>query len=69
MYKQFSLFYHYNQPISSSSEVNGKVGRAGYFSLFALLVSCDCFVALSNGGMGCHAVCDKCIYGSYSPAF
>ena len=48
MYKKFNLFYHFNQPITSSSEVNGRVGRVGNFSLFVLLVSCDCycFVAL-----------------------
>ena len=69
MYKQFYSSFYYNQPISSSSEVNGRVGRAGYFSLFVLLVSCDCFVALPQSGMGCHAVCDCCISRSYALAF
>ena len=32
--------------------------RAGCFTLFVFLVSCDCCVALSHNAMGLSAVCD-----------
>ena len=58
MYKQLNLSYHYNHHHHLKS-MDG-VGRAGYFSLFVLIVSCDFngFVDLLHGGIGCHAVCD-----------
>ena len=36
--------------------------RAGYFTLFVFLVSCDCYVALPHGVVGWSAVCDCSIY-------
>ena len=45
--------------------------RAGYFTLFVFLLSCDCncSIALPHGGVGWSVVCDCCIARSYSLAF
>ena len=40
--------------------------RAGCFSEFVFLVSCDCCVALPPSDMGLSAVCDSGISWSYS---
>ena len=45
--------------------------RAGCFTLFVFLVSCDCYcsVALPHGDVGWSALCDCGISYSYSLAF
>ena len=43
--------------------------RAVCSTLFAFLVSCDCYVALSHEAMGLSAVCDCGISWSYSLVF
>ena len=45
-------------------EVNRREEKVGCFTLFVFLVyyDCYCFVALLHGGVGCHAVCDNCIF-------
>ena len=62
MYKHTDRSLTYLTIITNVSHYH-RVGRAGYFSVYVLLVSCECycFVALSDGGMGCHAVCGCCI--------
>ena len=39
--------------------------RAGCFTLFTFLVSCDCYVALPHGALGWYVVCDCGISWSY----
>ena len=41
--------------------------RAGYFTLFDFLVSCDCYcsVALSHGALSWYAVCD-CVFPDHT---
>ena len=43
--------------------------RAVCSTLFAFLVSCDCYVALSHEALGLSAVCDCGISWSYSLVF
>ena len=43
--------------------------RAISSTLFAFLVSCDCYVALSHEALGLSAVCDYGISWSYSLVF
>ena len=43
--------------------------RAISSALFAFLVSCDCYVALSHEALGLSAVCDYGISWSYSLVF
>ena len=43
--------------------------RAVCSALFAFLVSCDCYVALSHEAFGLSAVCDCGISWSYSLVF
>ena len=43
--------------------------RAVCSTLFAFLVSCDCYVALSHEAFGLSAVCDCDISWSYSLVF
>ena len=43
--------------------------RAVCSFLFAFLVSCDGYVALSHEALGLSAVCDCGIFGSYSLVF
>ena len=43
--------------------------RAGCCALFVFLVSCDCYVTLTHGAVGCFAVCNCGIFRSYSFVF
>ena len=54
---------------SSLRERERERERAISSALFAFLVSCDCYVALSHEALGLSAVCDYGISWSYSLVF
>ena len=65
----FVSFIVFNHLYDRHRERGRERERAVCSTLFAFLVSCDGYVALSHEALGLSVVCDCCISWSYSLVF